>query len=513
MFLSASHDLPDAVTTFAPGSAPQQLALHSDMGRLALAATVGASAMASLDATVVSVALPHIGEDLGADVSTLQWVITGYLLSLASLILVGGALGDRFGRRRVFMTGTVWFAGASVLCGVAPNSHTLIAARVLQGIGAALVMPGSLAILEASFRESDRAPAIGAWSGLGGVAGAVGPFVGGALVDGPGWRWAFLLNVPLAAATLAAAGIGVPETRDPHASARLDHLGVALAVVGLASGTWALTAAGRQGWTASTVVLGGAASLAALGVLVWHLVHAKDPLVPPRLFRSRTFTVVNLMTVMLYASVGVSLFLVAYELQVAAGWSALEAGVALLPATAVVFIGSARSGALAQRIGPRLQLTFGPILTASGLLLLTRIGPDARWLVDALPGATVFGLGLVMLVAPLTATVMGAVDPDQVGVAAGVNNAIARTAGLAGLAAIPVVAGLATATGPSEVTDAFRVSLVIAAAIAALASPLAFFGLGRPAAARGSARRLHCAVDGPPLQPDPKRCPSVPASG
>lgn len=501
------------MTTLALGSAPEELVLRSGKGRMALAATVAASAMASLDATVVNVALPHIGEDLHADVSTLQWVITGYLLSLASLILLGGALGDRLGRRRVFMIGTIWFAGASVLCGVAPDSRTLIAARVLQGIGGALVTPGSLAILEASFRQSDRAPAIGAWSGLGGVAGAIGPFVGGALVDGPGWRWAFLLNVPLAVGTLAAARVAVPETRDPHAAPRLDYLGVALAVIGLAAGTWALTAAGRQGWTASAVVLAGAASVAALGALVRHLGHAKDPLVPPRLFRSRTFTVVNLMTVVLYAAIGLTFFLVAYELQIAAGWSALEAGVALLPATAVMLIGSARSGAVAQRIGPRLQLTLGPFLTASGLLLLTRIGPDAHWLADALPGATVLGLGLVTLVAPLTATVMGAVAPDRVSVASGVNNAVARTAGLAGLAAIPVASGLAGATGPSEVTDAFRVSLVIAAALAASAGPLAFFGLRRPATAAGSPRRLHCAVDGPPLQPDPNRCPSVPASG
>ena len=242
-------------------------------------------------------------------------------------------------------------------------------------------------------------------------------------------------------------------------------------------------------------------------MFVYRMLHTHDPLVPPTLFRSREFTVTNLATVLLYAAIGVAFFLVAYELQVAAGWSALRAGSALLPATVLMLLFSAKSGELGQRIGPRLQLTVGPILVAAGLLLLSRIGPDSSWLPDVLPGAIVLGLGLVTFVAPLTATVMGSVDPDEVSIGSGVNNAIARTASLAALSVIPVVSGLSEATGGADVTDAFRIALVIAAVIAAAAAPLSFFGLGAHPRTRQSARRAICSVDGPPLQPDPALCP------
>jgi EmrB/QacA subfamily drug resistance transporter len=485
------------------------LILHSARGRIALVATVGASGMAALDATVVNVALPHIGSDFDASVSALQWVLTGYLLALASLILLGGALGDRYGRRKVFVVGTLWFAAASLLCGAAPNIDVLIAARVLQGVGAALLTPGSLAILQASFRENDRAAAVGAWSGLGGVAGAIGPFVGGWLVDGPGWRWAFLINVPVAALVVVCARAAVPESRDPHAARGLDLVGAALAVVSLGAATWSLTEAGPRGWTNPAVVGAGVVAAVGIGVFVRRMRHTHDPLVPPTLFRSREFTVTNLATVLLYSALGVTFFLVVYQLQVAAGWSALRAGTALMPATLLMLAFSSRSGALAQRIGPRLQLTVGPLLAAGGLLLLARVGSDASWTVHVLPGAIVFGLGLVTFVAPLTATVMGSVDPDHVSVASGVNNAIARTASLAALAVIPVVSGLTAATGAAEVTHAYRVSLVIAACLAVAAAPLCYLGLAPKVRTRRSARRVYCAVDGPPIQPDPQRCPPV----
>src|SRR4051812_16673150 len=363
------------------------LALHSQRGRIALVATVAASAMASLDATIVNVALPHIGHDFHAGVSSLQWVLTSYLLALASLILVGGALGDRLGRRRMFVIGTAWFAAASLLCGVAPNIEVLIAARILQGVGGALLTPGSLAILQASFRPRDRAAAVGAWSGLGGVAGATGPLIGGALVDGPGWRWAFLINVPIACLAIWCAYNAVPETSDLHAARHLDLHGTALAVAGLAAGTWALTEAGPRGWGSTAVHVGLAIAVAALAAFVFHLMRVANPLVPPALFRSRTFTVVNAGTFLLYSSIGVAFFLVAYELQVAGGWSARGAGIALLPATLLMLVLSARSGALAQRIGPRLQLAVGPPVAGVGLLLLTRIGPHPSWISDVLPGA------------------------------------------------------------------------------------------------------------------------------
>ena len=246
----------------AAGAVEDGLALHSAPGRIALVATVGASAMAALDATVVNVALPHIGEDFDASISQLQWVLTGYLLALASLILLGGALGDRFGRRKVFLIGTIWFAVASLLCGASPNIEVLVAARVLQGVGAALLTPGSLAIIQVSFRRSDRAPAVGVWSGLGGVAGAIGPFLGGWLVDGPGWRWAFLINVPIALVVVVCARVAVPETRDPHAARGLDLVGAGLAVITLGAGTYALTEAGPHGWSDTGVIVAGVISLA-----------------------------------------------------------------------------------------------------------------------------------------------------------------------------------------------------------------------------------------------------------
>ena len=494
-----------AVSVITEESRVDGLVLHSVRGRVALVATVAASAMASLDATVVNVALPHIGREFHASLSALQWVLTGYLVALASLILLGGALGDRFGRRKVFVIGTIWFAAASLLCGAAPNIEVLVAARVLQGVGGALLTPGSLAILQASFQQADRAAAVGAWSALGGVAGAIGPFVGGGLVDGPGWRWAFLINLPVAAIAIACAHAAIPESRDPHAKRSLDLVCVALAVVGLAASTWALTEAGPRGWSDAGVLTAGAVAVAAIAAFVRRTRHTDDPLVPPALFRDRTFTVVNLQTVLLYSALGVSFFLVSYELQVATGWSALKAGVALLPATGLMLLLSASSGALAQKIGPRLQLTVGPLLVAAGLLLLARIGSDASWVTDVLPGAVVFGLGLVTFVAPLSATVMAAADPDHVSVASGVNNAIARAASLSALSVIPVISGLSGATQPSQITHAFRLGLVITACVAAAAGPLAFFGLGAHAQAPCTSRRVHCSLDGAPLQPVSQR--------
>ncbi len=362
--------MPEGQAQDRPEASPA-LRLSSARGRAALLATVAASSMASLDATVVNVALPRIGRDLHVGVSSLQWALTSYLLALASFVLLGGALGDHLGRRKVFVIGTVWFAASSALCGEARSIAVLLAARGLQGIGAALLTPGSLAILQASFRPSDRAAAVGAWSGLGAVAGAIGPIVGGALVDGPGWRWVFFLNVPVAVVAVACAQ-AVPESRDPKAGPRVDIRGSALAVVGLAAGTWALTEAGPLGWAHAAVYGTGALALVVGAAFVWHLRRAEYPLVPPALFADRTFTVVNAVTFLLYGALGLTFFLVSYELQVAAKWSALAAGVSLIPATALMLVFSVPSGSLGQRIGPRAQLTVGPVLTAIGLVLLAR---------------------------------------------------------------------------------------------------------------------------------------------
>jgi EmrB/QacA subfamily drug resistance transporter len=477
------------------------LVLTSARGRVALAATVLASSTTMLDATIANVALPDIGRDMGADVADLQWVITGYLLTLASFILLGGAAGDRWGRRRVFVLGAVWFGLASAACGSAPTVEALIAARVVQGVGAALLTPASLAVLQSAFVPGDRGRAVGAWSGLGGLAGAIGPFLGGWIVDGPGWRWAFLLNLPLLAVAVVAAR-AIPETAAVPAGTRVDLLGAGLAVGCLASLTWSLTDAGEVGWSDVRIVGPLLVSVAAAAAFVVRQRHAVDPLVAPTLFWSRDFTVLNLVTFVLYAALGASFFLIVFQLQVSAGWTALAAGSALLPSTVIMLVGSARSGALATRIGPRTQLVLGPALVAVGLGLLSGLGPDADWPTDVAPGAVVFGLGLVTFVAPLTASVMGAVDEGHVSTASGVNNAVARTGGLVAVAVVPTIAGLTTAVGADATTDAYRTAMWIIAGLAGVAAVISAAGLRGPRP-RTSARDRICPVDGPPLQPAP----------
>ena len=477
------------------------LSLHSATGRFALAAAVTASAMTQLDASIVYVALPHIADDLGVGVSGLQWVLTGYLLTLASLILLGGALGDRFGRRRVFQIGTIWFAAASLLCGIAPTLPVLVAARMLQGVGGALLTPGSLALIQASFHPDDRAPAVGLWSGLGGVAGAIGPFVGGYLVDGPGWRWAFLLNVPLAIGVVSC-GRAFPESRDQHRVKGFDLSGTTLVCVGLIGTTWALNEAGQKGWGDIGVLIPVAVGLLALAAFPFVELRSPHPLVPPALFRSRTFSVLNITTFVLYGALGTVFFLVVYQLQVVAGWSALQAGLALLPGTILMLFGSAASGRLAQRLGPKLQLVVGPLLVALGMVLLSRIGAGATWW-TVLPGAIVFGLGLVTFVAPLTATVMASADPDHVNIASGVNNAVARTGSLAAVAAVPLAAGLAAAQTKLDISAAYRLGMLLVAGLAVLAAVIDLVGLPGALRPARTSRTVHCQLDGAPLQADP----------
>ncbi|MEU3727716.1 MFS transporter, partial [Streptomyces sp. NPDC031705] len=350
--------------------------LRSARGRWILVATVLGSAMALLDSTVVNVALPRIGRDLGADLAVLQWTVNAYLLTLAGLILVGGALGDRFGRRRIFVLGVVWFAVGSLLCGLAPNAGILIAARALQGIGGALLTPGSLALIQGSIRAGDRARAVGLWSGFGGVGAAVGPFLGGWLVDGPGWRWVFLLNVPVAALCVPVALRHVPESRDPQASGRFDVLGAVLGAAALALMTYALIEARSA---AAPVIAAAAGGVLLAAVFVYVERHRPDPMVPPDVFASRQFTAVNLVTLFVYAAFGGFFFLVVLQLQVVSGYSALGAGAALLPTTALMLLLSSRAGALGERIGPRVPLTVGPLLCAAGTLLMLRVGPHASY--------------------------------------------------------------------------------------------------------------------------------------
>ncbi|MFI7602645.1 DHA2 family efflux MFS transporter permease subunit [Actinoplanes sp. NPDC049681] len=456
-------------------------------GRWVLLATVLGSSLAFIDATVVNIALPTIGEDLGASAAGLQWTINGYALSLAALILLGGSLGDRYGRRRVFTIGIGWFAAASLLCGVASSIELLIAARVLQGIGGALLTPGALAILEASFAPEDRSRAIGAWSGLGGIGGALGPFLGGWLVDVADWRLIFLINVPLAVLVIAVSARHVPESRNPEAARELDVAGVILGAAGLGGLTYGFTAWPVDGPGSPPVLAGLAIGVLGMAGFVLHEHRARHPMLPLTIFRSRAFTGANLVTFLVYAANGGVFFLVAVNLQVVAGYSALAGGVALLPITVLMLLFSARAGALAQRIGPRIPMTAGPLICAAALVWMSRIGPGAAYLTDVLPPVIVFGLGLSLLVAPLTATALGALDDAHAGIASGVNNAVARAAGLLAVAVLPLAAGIGAGslTDAADLAPTYRTAMLIGAGLMAGGSVLAvLFVPGRLAGGR-----------------------------
>jgi len=474
--------------------------LASPQGKWILLTTVLGSSMAMLDSTVVNVALPRIGRDLDADLAALQWTVNAYMLTLAGLILLGGSLGDRYGRRKVFVVGVVWFAAASLLCGLAPNAGVLIAARALQGVGGALLTPGSLALIQASFHPDDRGRAVGLWSGFGGIGAAVGPFVGGWLVDGPGWRWVFLLNVPLALVCAPIAVRHVPESGDGRTHTRFDVLGAVLGALALALVTYALIEA-RSGSlvVAVTAVAGVAAGVAFVSVEK----RRPDPMMPLEIFASRQFTAVNLVTLCVYAAFGGFFFLAALQLQVVVGYSALQAGTALLPTTALMLLFSARSGALADRIGPRIPLTVGPLLCAAGMLLMLRVGPDASYLLDVVPALLVLGTGMVTLVAPLTATVLGSVDASRAGLASGINNAAARAAGLIAVAALPLVAGMGEEAyrSPTAFDSAFGRAMVVCAGVLVVGAVVACTTVrSLPPGCRKPECRTHGAVVAPPLE-------------
>jgi EmrB/QacA subfamily drug resistance transporter len=445
-------------------------------GRWVLAITVLGSGIAFLEATVVNVALPEIGRDLDADTGDLQWVLNGYLLTLSAFILLGGSLGDRLGRRRIFCIGVVWFTGASALCALAPSVEVLVAARVLQGVGGALLTPGSLAIIEATFHPDDRARAIGAWSGLGGIAAAVGPLLGGYLVDAVSWRWIFLINLPIGAFVVFMANRHVPETRDPTATGRLDIPGAILAATGLAAATFALIGA-SEGRSAATVA--GSAVLGALLLTAFLITEKrrKNPMMPLTIFSSKQFTAANLVTFCVYAALSGVFFLLVSFLQISMGYSAIAAGSAALPVTAILLVFSSRAGALATRIGPRLPLTIGPMGIAAGMLLMLRIDPGDSYLSTVFPAVIVYGAGLALVVAPVTATVLAAADDRHAGVASGINNAVARVAGLIAVAVLPLVAGLSGDAffDPDTMADGFKIAMVVTACLSLAGGLVAFF--------------------------------------
>jgi EmrB/QacA subfamily drug resistance transporter len=441
-------------------------------GRAVIAAAALGTGIAFLDGTVVNVALRTIGNDLDASLSQLQWITNGYLLSLASLILLGGSLGDRFGRRRVFVIGTTWFAAASLICGVAPNPEVLIAARVLQGVGGALLTPGSLAMIQGAFVHDDRAPAIGAWTGLTSVAALIGPFVGGGLVQYADWRWIFLINPPLAAVTVFIALRWVPETRDEHASSHFDLLGAFLAAAALGGTTYALIEWGGTGaWVAACVGV-----VSAVGFLVVEA-REREPMLMLGMFRDRTFSAANGMTLLVYGALGATGFFVTIQLQTVSGYGALAAGAAFIPSTLMMIGLASYSGRLSMRIGPRIPLTFGPLIMAVGVLLYLRIGADPSYVLDVLPGVLVFGVGLTLMVAPLTATVLAAAPDEHAGVASGVSNAVARAGSLLAVAALPVAVGLSgdEYADPAAFDDAFRMAMMISAGLLAAGGVISWF--------------------------------------
>ena len=472
------------------------LRMGTPAGRWVLITTVLGSGLALLDSTVVNVALERIGSDFGASFAGLQWTVNAYTLTLAGFILLGGSLGDRFGRRRIFLIGVVWFAVASALCGFAPSIEVLVASRALQGVGGALLTPGSLALISASFRGPDRAAAIGAWSGLAGVAGAVGPFVGGWLVEW-NWRAVFLINLPLAAIVLVAAVKHVPESRDESAVQHLDVPGTVLALLGLGALTWSLTEAGTAGASGVVLTTGGV-GLAALVAFALVERRSRSPLVPPDLFANPRFTALNIVTLLMYAALGVLFVLLVLQLQVVAGFSPLGAGVSTLPITVIMLLLSARMGRLAARIGPRTPMTIGLVVAATGMLLLTRIGPDASYWTEVLPAVALFALGLSATVAPLTATVLDAADDRHAGVASGVNNAVARAAGLLSVAVIPAVSGISGAdyTDPVSFSAGYHRAVVIAACLL-LGAAVLTFGLVRTPSRPGTEHPHSCDVCGP----------------
>jgi EmrB/QacA subfamily drug resistance transporter len=465
--------------------------------------------MAFLDSTVVNVALPALAEDLNADVAGLQWVLNGYMLALASLILLAGSLGDRYGRRLVFVIGVAWFAIASLLCALAQTTGQLVAARVLQGIGGALLTPGSLAIIEASFRPQDRGRAIGAWSGFGSVAAAIGPFLGGYLVDAASWRFVFLINLPIAAAVMAIALRHVPESRDAMESGRrLDFVGAVTGAAGLGGITYALIAAGDHG-VDGTIVAAGVGGLLLFVAFIIVERKSRDPMLPLSIFRSSQFSWTNVVTFAVYGGLGTVFFLLVVQLQVSLGFSALEAGLAGLPVTVLMFFLSPRAGELSQRIGPRVPMTVGPLLAAAGIALLARVDQNASYLSAVLPGVVMFGIGMGITVAPLTTTVLAAADDRHSGIASGVNNAVARSAQLLAVATLPAVVGL-TGTAfedPEAFSAGFRNAMLISAATVFLGGLIAWFRIdpGLHQRLEVHVRRrprpeAHCDLHAPPLR-------------
>jgi EmrB/QacA subfamily drug resistance transporter len=493
---------------------PGSVRLASAAGRWVLAVAVLGDAMILLEATVVNVALPTIGRDLGASVAGLQWTLNSYVLTLAALVLAAGSLSDIYGRRRVFILGVVVFVAASALCAAAPTIGLLVAARFGQGIGGALLTPGSLAIIDSVFHPDDRTRAIGAWAGLGAVAGAIGPLVGGYLTDAVSWRAIFLINLPLGAFVVVAAVVHVPETRDATRAGGLDLPGAALAMLAIGGVCFALIQA--SGGFTPVVAAALAVGLVAAGLFVAVERRARHPMLPLELFRSRQFASATVLALVTYAALGGVIFLFVAFLQTTLGYTALQAGAATLPITILLLTLSTPSGAIAQRIGPRIPLTVGAVLAGAGLLLMAQIHPGDGYLPAVLPSLVVFGVGLAALITPITATVLASVDTQHSGIASAVNNALSRLGQLIAVAALPLAAGLSGSAfeDPAAMAAGFPVAMTAAAGASFAAALLAWTTISADVLSRSRADAVelppsvqrHCAVAGTPLatSPDPR---------
>ena len=451
---------------------------------LTLVATILGSGIALLDSTVVNVALPAIEADLGGGLAGQQWVVNAYLLTLGSLILVGGSLGDIYGERRIFAIGVAGFGVASVLCALAPTIELLVAARALQGVASALLTPASLALIAITYSdEKERGAAIGTWTAWGGIATVIGPLVGGWILDVTSWRWIFAINVPFVFATLALIWLAVaPDESRGGPKRRLDLVGALLAAAGLAAPVFALAEQPQRGWTDPLVVGGLLAGAVLLTAFVLWERHTSDPMLPLGLFRRRNFTVANIETLLVYAGLSSLFFFLTIFLQQVAGWSPLEAGLAGVPVTVLLFVLSRWVGRLSARFGPRLFMGLGPLLGAAGVLLLAQIGEEVDYVLDVLPGMLLFGLGLALTVAPLTATVMADAGRGDSGIASGVNNAVARVAGMLGIAVVGVA--VAGRSGAELDLAGFRIGMVLTAAIVAAGGVAGLLGIQNPAGAR-----------------------------
>jgi EmrB/QacA subfamily drug resistance transporter len=451
--------------------------------RLVLLTAILGSAVVSIDSSVVNVALPAIARGLGGGLSAQQWVSNAYLLTLSSLILIGGSLGDIYGERRVFAIGIGAFGVVSVACALAPTIGVLIAARALQGAAGALVTPSSLAIIVAAFGPKERGAAIGSWTAWGGIAGIIGPLAGGSIVDQLSWRWIFALNIPLAAVTLLLIRVAVPPSTRV-AGRRVDVIGAALGALGLAGVVFALIEEPRHGWSSPEILIALVGGVISFAVFLVYERRAPVPMLKLELFARRNFAVGNLETFSMYAGLSILFFFLTIYLQQVAGYSALQSGLTTLPVTLVMFALSRRFGALADRLGPRLFMGVGPLIAAAGILLVARIGRDVSYLTDLLPALLLFALGLSLTVSPLTATVLADADESDAGIASAINNAVARVAGLVGVSVVGVVvAGTlvgGTFAANAASVRAFHQAIVACAALVAAGGIMGAIGIVNP---------------------------------